>query len=426
MRSLRRAVTIIAAAGAMLVPGVSPGAEVDVRSTTIFGGRPSVVDGKVSTVVPLTEVVGLSARRIENPVFQDLSVAVDAWGSYEFSNGPEGNNLASDVNIAQIEGKLLDRRLRLRLGRQIVHGGVARASFIDGLGVEYRSAFAVGVQVYAGVPVEKRFSNWPKSDFATGARVFWAPSFNTELGASFTWMRQDHVVAREDVGVDGRARLHKTVTLNGSASFALTEQRLIEAVVGPRWTPIPAVEVYADYRHQSPDLLLPRNSILSVFASTQRDDAGLSVLYAAGPLGLYAEGRKLWLPFGDGYDAGARATYRFDAAGRTMLTAQARRLLIPDNGYLQGRLAARKTFGELALSADLESYLLDKAVRGQTTSFSVAVNGTWKFHPSWQAGLTLFGATTPTFETRYEAIAKLVYTFAKEEAREASEAKKAE
>ncbi len=398
---------------AALLAGSARAADVDVRSTTFLGGRPDVVDGQVHSVVPITQVVGLSARRIENPVVDDLSVSLDAWGSYEI--GRDLNALEGDVNIANVEGRLLEKRLRLRLGRQVLFGGAARLLIFDGLFAEYRLPKGFGAQAYVGMPVAKRFGNVLHGDLVVGGRAFWAPSFTTEMGASIIHVTDGALVARQDAGLDARLRLHKTVAVKGAALWSLAEGRLAELDVGPQWQPSDRLELLADYRRTAPDLLLPRSSILSVFADTTRDDVGVSGNWSPlSKLGLFAEARMLWLQGEPGYDAGLRGTWRLDRAFATTVNAQVRRLHIPDNGYWLARVAGRKTFGELSVSLDLEGYFLDQAVHGQTQSYSAMGNVFWRFAPAWQAGVSGFAAVTPTYESRFEVLAKLVYTFVHE------------
>lgn len=388
-------------------------ADVDVRSATFFGGRPDVADGVVRTVVPLTQSVSLSARRIAGPAASELTVALDAWGLFDLSRLQGPGALAGDVNVAHLEALVAGRKARLRLGRQIVSGGAARFTVLDGLFAEYRGApLGLGAAVYAGSPVARRFAHVVRGDFVAGGRVFWAPSYETEAGVSFIHVTQGAQLSRQDLGGDVRARLHRTLSAGGSLVWSVAEGRLAEIDVGPRWQPLPALEILVDYRRQAPDLLLPRTSILSVFASTSRDDVGAAVHYGVSrSVSLYAEGRALLLPAGAGYDAGLRGAWRADGAAGDTASVQLRRLDSGDNGYVQARLAGRKRLGELSLSLDLEALRLDRPVRGQDLSFSAAANASWRFAPAWLAGVTAFAATTPTFESRYELIAKLGYTF---------------
>ena len=398
-----------------LIAGDAHAADVSVYSTTLVGGRPDVVDGQVKTVVPLYELVGLRARNLELRGFEDLGVTLDAWGGLTLPNSPQGV-AAGDVNLAFVEGKAFKKSLRLRLGRQYEVGGVARAMFFDGLYAEYKSPLGLGLSAFTGIPVDKRFSNFLQGDLVVGTRAYFAPSINTEVGASFINLLQKGTVSRQDAGLDARWMPLRQLTLAGAFVWSINDMRLAEFDLGPRWSPTEHLEVLLTWKRTAPELFLPRNSIFTVFADTTRDDAGASVTWQATKVvSLFADGRALWLNGELGFDASARVQLRPFRAPSTTLTAQYRRLQIPSNGYHQARLAGRHTLPSgLAFSVDLETYALDNPVRGQTLSFSASATATYTISKSWFVGATVFASTTPTFERRYEAVAKLTWRFPNE------------
>lgn len=391
-------------------------ADVSVYSNTLVGGRPDVVDGQVKTVVPLYQLVGVRAKNIELKGFDELGVAVDAWGGLTLPNSPAGV-ASGDVNLAFIEGRAFKKRLKLRLGRQFVVGGVARAMFFDGLFAEYKSQLGLGLSAFTGIPVDRRFSNFLAGDFVVGTRAFFAPSMTTEIGASFIHMLQRGQMSRQDAGLDGRWTPIRSLTVAGTFIWSIADMRMAEFDVGPRWMPADNFEISANYRRTAPDLFLPRNSIFTVFADTSRDDAGGSVMWQPKKwLNLFADARVLWLNGQPGFDASGRVQLRPFRSPLTTLTAQYRRLQVPSsNGFHQARLAARHVLpAGFGLSVDLETYALDQPVRGQTLSFSLAATATYTISKQWFIGATLFAATTPTFESRYEAVAKLTWLFPNE------------
>ena len=65
----------------------APAPQVFVSSTTLVGGRPDVVDGQVKTVTPIYERVGLRAVHLPLKGFDDLNVALDAWGGLTLNDG---------------------------------------------------------------------------------------------------------------------------------------------------------------------------------------------------------------------------------------------------------------------------------------------------------------------------------------------------
>ena len=407
MRGCQIVATVLA-----LGAGQASAAEVSVYSTTLIGGRPDVVDGEVKTVVPLYEWVGVRAKNLQLRGFDELGVAVDAWGGLTLPNSSAGIG-ASDVNLAFVEGRALKKKLKLRLGRQFVVGGVARAMFFDGLFADYKTEIGIGLSAFAGIPVERRFANFLRGDFVVGTRAYFAPSINTEVGASFIHMLQRGAVSRQDAGLDARWRPLKSLTLMGALVWSISETRLAELDVGPRWTPTENIEVQLSYRRTAPELFLPRTSIFTVFADTTRDDAGVGITFQVAPsVSLFGDVRALWINGEQGFEASARVAVRPFRAATTTLTAQFHRLEIPDNGFSQVRVGARHTLPSgLGLAVDLETYVLDRPIRGQKVSFSASTTATHPVGKSWLVGATLFAATTPTFESRIEAIAKLAWLF---------------
>ena len=403
----------IAAAVLALGTGGAWAADVEVHSNTLIGGRPDVVDGQVKTVVPLYEQVGLRARNLPMPGFADVGVSVDAWGGLILPGSPSGL-AASDVNLAFIEGKLFKKRLKLRLGRQFVVGGTARANSFDGLLADYTSQSGLGLSTFVGVPVERRFSNTLRGDFVFGTRAYWGPSIQTQVGLSYVHMLKRGALSRQEVGLDARWQPLRSLGFSGALIWCVADTRFSEIDVGPRWTPTQNLEVLLNYRRTAPELFLPLNSIFTVFADTNRDDLGLSVGWQfTRALSILGDARLLWINGEQGYDVGARLGFKPQRA--TSVTAQYHRLQVPANGYHQGRIGARHLLPSgLGLAVDLETYVLDKAIRDQTVSFSASTTATYAIGRSWLAGVTLFAATTPTFESRYEVIGKLSYVFASE------------
>lgn len=411
---MRGSQTVAAAlALAVVIALRAQAADVSVYSNTLVGGRPDSVDGQVKTVVPIYQLVGVRAKNIEVPGFDDLGVAVDAWGGLTLPNSAQGV-AAGDVNLAFIEGRAFKKRLKLRLGRQFVVGGVARAMYFDGLSAEYRSQVGIGLSAFTGIPVDRRFANFLQGDFVVGTRAFFAPSYTTEVGASFIHMLQRGQVARQDAGLDLRWQPFRSLGVGGAFVWSIADARMAEFDIGPRWTPSENFEVQLNYRRTAPDLFLPRNSIFTVFADTSRDDAGGSITWQpARIVTLFADARVLWLNGQPGFDASGRVQLRPFRSPATTLTAQYRRLQVPSaNGFHQARLAARHVLPSgFGLAVDFETYALDQPVRGQTLSFSMSATATYTISKQWFIGATLFAATTPTFESRYEAVAKLTFLF---------------
>lgn len=407
---LDRTGAALAGALALGLAGAAWAFEVEARSTSFVGASPAVVERQLRTVVPITELVGVSVRDITTPITDELFVSIDGWAAAEL--GGE-RVLGGDLGVAFVEGKFLSKRLRARLGRQFVVGGTARAFFVDGLLVEGKLPRGFAVTAFAGQPVARAFSNYGIGDFAAGARVAWAPSIHSEVGLSFTELLSRGQVARQDVGLDTRWRPLRTLTLAGAAIVSLADLRLAEVDLGPRYQPIEDLELRAVYRRTAPELFLSRTSIFTVFADTARDEAGATVYYQATKrLGVSADGRALIVQGEPGYDVSLAGLYRPYRRPDTAMTLTVRRLQVPFNAFTQARVGARhRLVNGVGLSVDFDFYALDKPINGQHLSFSGSGSLTWNFAHAWSTAATVFAASTPTFESRYEVVAKLIYTF---------------
>ncbi|HWE28780.1 MAG TPA: hypothetical protein VHB97_12305, partial [Polyangia bacterium] len=222
---------------------------------------------------------------------------------------------------------------------------------------------------------------------------------------------------RQDLGVDARyhptAPALRSLTLTGYALVSLIELRLVEGDVAATWqAPRTPLQLGLDYRRTSPDLFLPRSSILSVFSQETHDEAGGN-LYWRPVSRVRVEGDWHAVVDGDGFGqrGGARITGSLGPAFETTLTAEARVLrLVTDDGYVQARVyAVQRLATKLVATLDLDAYWLERAINGQTLSFTSAATLGWDFSPGWRAVVTGIADTTPQVERRVECMAKLVY-----------------
>src|SRR5213075_1240705 len=110
------------------------------------------------------------------------------------------------VDVAYLEGRLLDKRVLLRLGRQLITEGAARNVQLDGLFAGGQIWRGLGVEAYGGAPVMARFGAsgiGNKGNALTGARVYWRQSFDAELGFSYVYALDAGRLARSDGAIDG-------------------------------------------------------------------------------------------------------------------------------------------------------------------------------------------------------------------------------
>ena len=380
---------------------------VDATATSLISGRQDPRDGSVHTIVPFYENLAILATDLKNPLVQDTRIVLSAWGALTAAEQPAGNDASGDVDLAFVEGTLDRRRMQLRAGRQLIFGGAARALPLDGVDVRSRLFDGVSVDVYGGVPATPKFAV-NQGDGAAGGRVFWRPSPSIETGASFVHVLGEGRIDRQEAGVDARFSPRSSFSVTALALWSTVETRLAEAQLLTIWQPVRKVEISLDAARQSPDLLIPRGSIFSVFAEETRDELGGGLyLRPLVPLRIYLDGHAIADESGVGARAGGRATLSFFG---TTFGAETRAVELPSKGFVELRGFASRRFYERAfVTLDSESVWLDPAVNGQTNSLTVSGSLGCDVGSGWMLVGNALGGQTPLLERRFEVMAKLVY-----------------
>jgi hypothetical protein len=384
---------------------------IDVSLTTLVSGRQDPRDGNLYSSVPAYETVALTLSDVRLRHIDDIKLVIVGWGGLQIGAAPVLSDGTGDLTLGFVEGKLLDRRLVLRLGRQLVFGGAARAQPLDGASATVRIWRRIALDLYGGVPVTPRFGVH-QGDFMSGGRIYWRPTVDSEVGASFLEMLADGRQARQDLGVDARYRPLRSLVLTGYALLSLVELRLAEGDVAAVWQPLTTLQLDVDYRRVAPDLFLPRSSILSVFSQETRDEAGSNVWWRPiSRLRLEGDYHLLRDEAGLGHRGGARASAALGRFFETTIAVETRVLrLATGSGYAQGRLyVIQRLATAWVATLDLDLYALAQPINGRTLSFTSAATLGWDIAPRWRAVVTAIADTTPQVERRFECMAKLVY-----------------
>jgi hypothetical protein len=383
------------------------------------------------TVAPLFEMLTLSARDIRNGFADDLEIQLSTWASYELADprwdaGTTGD-ANGDVLAAFVKARFLKRRLTVRLGREMVAMGASRFLQIDGGDLALRLPAGFGLSAYVGSPVSQRFQSrsGPQSwnpaggDLAYGGRASWSlvlPGVGgrgLDVGAFAAMVTDGGETARQDVGADFRLQPAGNLTLSGYGVYSLEAERVAEGTALLTWTPARRVRITADYRFSAPDLMLPRTSILSVFADSDRSDLGGGVTYELTrtfDVGLDAH---VLLEPGEaegdtntGYEARLRGGW---TRGPTSLGAELSALDSLDNGYVAFRAYGRHEIGRLFGAADLIGHLLREPVNGEDVAVTGTLTGGMRLGGGWTAAVAGRAGMNPFFEQQYDAMVKLAY-----------------
>jgi hypothetical protein len=382
--------------------------------TTLLSGRSDPRDGNIYTVVPIYQALHATLRDVNvgraTGWVDDLRLEVSVWGGGLLGQPIGGQQAIGDVDVGYLEARLLRRRVSLRLGRQVVTGGAARFSHIDGAMLGVQLFRGLELQVWGGVPAIPRFGVRP-GEAAAGARLLYRFGFSNQIGLSFAHLQDLGRAARQDIALDFLAQPHRTVSLSGLGVLSLLELRLVEADVGITWQPLRILDVRADWRRQSPDLFIPRSSIFSVFSQETRDEFGAQVsLRPDGRVDLNADYHTIIDPTGTGHRAAIKGALRLGPLHQMTVGAQLRLLRLPTNGYYQARLFALWRLGHgLTASVDADAYLFDQPINGESFSFVGAASLGWDFKPAWRILASGAAHTTPFQIGGWEAVLKLAY-----------------
>ncbi len=430
--------TPLAAVFLALVTGQARAETVDVSSTTMLQlgqqtrGGSNPLNPDLVTVAPAFEILSIAARDVKNPVFQDLSLFVSTWGSYDFQDlrwdAGTDSKLNGDVMTLYAQARMLNRRLTLRLGREMVTTGVSRMIQIDGGEAIVLLPAGFRVQAYAGAPVTQRFGardamrSWNPvgGDLAYGGRLAFAygfagyPGRGIELGASANYVQDGGDPVREEVGVDLRFQPFRDLTLTGLGSYSVYDERPSELLARASYSVTRKLRIEADARYYAPDLFLARNSILSVFSTEDRRDYGGAFTYELGHGLGFGAGYHLVLEPGEttsadqfrGSEAAAHVEWQ---RGSAVAGAELDYLDAFENGYTALRLFGRRDFGKLFAAADVMAHSFREKINGEDYAVTGSVSVGMELAKGFSAVISGRAGVTPFLEQTFDVMAKLAY-----------------
>lgn len=429
----------LAALALALVASQARADTIDVTSTSMLqlgeqtrGGLP-LQEPELVTVAPLFEILSIAARDVTNPLVDDLSLVVSTWGAYElqdlrWDNGTS-SELHGDVVTMYAQGKLLGRRLTLRLGREHVMTGAARMIHLDGLEAIGALPFGLRLSAYAGVPVSQRFASrgtlvsWNPTggDLAYGGRVAFSlpfagfPGRGLDLGASANFVQDGDDSVREEIAADARLQpLGDDLTLTALAAYSLYDERVSELAARASWSATRALRLEADARFFAPDLFLARNSILAVFSSEERTTFGAGADYELRRGLSVGASYHLSVEPGEteaasdylGHEAEASVAWE---RGDTLAGAEVLFLDAFENGYVAARLFGRRDLGRFFAAADLLGHLFREDVNGEDLAVSGTLSAGVDIAKGFSAVVAGRAGLNPFLEQTFDVMAKLAY-----------------
>jgi hypothetical protein len=437
---------LLAAALALLAGSAARAGTIEASSTTLLnvarqtrGGLPGQTPDVVTTA-PAFLMLSITARDLTSSVANDLTIVLSTWGSYEFDD-PRWDNgtssdLTGDVMTGYVQGKLLDRRLTLRVGRAQVQTGVARMIHLDGGEAIGVLPLGLRLSAYAGVPVSQRFTtrtsfqNWNPlgGDLAWGSRLGWSlarpgvPGLGLDLGASVNVVSEDGDPVRQEIGADLRLRPAAPVLVTAFGAYSVYDERFSEVAARVGFNPVRKLLLEVDYGFVSPDLFLPRNSILSVFSATERHSAGANATYRIGSAISVGGGYHALLEPDDEGVSPDQLGHEVDAVvqwerSRSLAGVEGFFLDAFENGYVGGRLFGRHGFGRAFAAADVLLHVFRDDVNGESSALTGTLSVGYELLNGLSAVVAGRAGTTPFLEQSFDVMAKLAYgqTYVKSE-----------
>jgi hypothetical protein len=430
--------TSLAVAVLALAAGAAQAETVDVTSTTLLRlgqetRRPaSGLEPDLDTVAPAFEILSISARGVSNPIVDDLAIVVSTWGSYELADRRWDNgttsNLTGDVVTGYVQGKLVDRRLTLRLGREHVMTGASRMIHLDGAEAIGFLPLGLRLSAYAGVPVSQRFTtrqtirSWNPvgGDLAYGGRAAWSyglagfPGRGIDLGVSANVVQDGDDLVRQEAAADLRVQPMGDLTLTAFGAFSLYDERLSELAARAMWSVTRRLRLEADARFFAADLLLARNSILSVFSAAEQTSFGAGASYelrrgltASASYHLNLEPPETIGGSDEvGHDADASVEWQ---RGPTLAGAEVHFLDSVENGFVALRLFGRRDLGRLFAAVDVFSHFFREDVNGEDLAVTGTLSAGLNLARGFSAVVSGRAGMTPFLEQTFDVMAKLVY-----------------
>lgn len=416
-------------------------------------GAPAGQTPELDTVVPVYELVTVSARDVKNPVFQNLEFVVSGWASYDMAevrwNAGTTESFTGDLTTGYVRGQLLNRALTLRAGRAYVPAGAGRMLQLDGGDLLLRLPGNLSLSAFGGVPVSQRFTtragikSWNPAggDLAYGGRLGWtlpipgaygrgldlgasavvvtdAPMTVTRASDGTSFTDKAGAPVRRDVGLDARYQPSAALVLTANGTWSLEAARLAEATLSALWTASRKVYVTFDARKVTPGLFLSQNSILSVFTDKDRTDVGGGVRYQlTETTNVGADYHALIEPTGEAsgtelrHEAAAKLEWEHGPARAggevTYLTAGG--LGSEKNGYVGARAYGRREVGRAFFAGDVMVYSFQQEINGSKLSVNGSLSAGYDLGAGWSTVVAGHAGVTPFLEQQADLLVKLVY-----------------
>jgi hypothetical protein len=398
------------AAAAGLKPSERPSLAGSIE--TMLNLFPDPMQRELRLAAPVIAWLSLDAEKLGDET-RDVTIRFTGWYGVDLGETWLDDRRAGEVAIGFARIRAPQIGFEATFGRQFLMLGLARAERMDGLHIAQDLPGGLRLEVFGGGAPGPRIT-YDRGDFLWGARLSHRWRDLITGGVSFLQARRDVEIARELVGADLVVNPKAWLECGAGALFDTVGETLAQLDLFATFYPGSGLRVATDWRRVVPVALLDKTSIFSVFSDAVRDEMGADVSWRVhGRVTLTADAHLLAFEDNDpGYRLSLGATARLGSWNQTTVTTRLGRWRDSAGGYFEWRGAARHRFTPALFAAgDVQTYVYDNAVSGNSISFGVTAALGYELARRLRVLLSAEGGVTPMFERRGQIMAKLEYDF---------------
>jgi hypothetical protein len=420
-------------AGAQPVADGRDHAQVRVRIDTVFRGVPryalASADPQASaadrywravTLAPLMARATLDAHDLAGG---RVEAHLNAWGAVDLAVVDPRAVGAGDLAVAW--ARYASGPWAVWAGRRFVAWGPPGGLHVDGVGAEARAG-AFSVEVMIGRPVTPAYGalvgaqgSFEGVTASGGARVAWSRPGLLMASASYVERWARGVAGVRAVSLDALVTPNERLDVRASVQLDATGADVSQASADLDWMPTSWATVAAGYAHVDPSKLIPRWSILSVFATDVFDEGRASLVWRpsrAVSLRVEGAGQRYATPgssddprWGHRVEGSLRLTSR-DRRRQGTLSASRR-----DDGVRPltlVRVAGMWTVArDVGLALEVAAALDDDDPRSARTSLYTRGSVEVPLGGGWRAGASIDGVRSPIATAEVRAMAHASWAF---------------
>ncbi len=350
-------------------------------------------------LAPIHEYLYLRADRLDTSWAEDsVGFELAGWASVQPAGDDLGQSPDGDLTIANVYHRL--GPVTFVLGRQVQTAGAARFARFDGLTADVRTNSGFGATAYGGFTVLPRWNARPSyhhlgsafdtlvespdalpepkrsGEWLAGGRLGYAHDSLLAVGVGVHEQRTDSELERRNAALDLRLSPLEMLDVYGRVIADLDTPGLADAKAAADLYPIEPLHLALEYRRVTPNLLLSKQSVFSVFSTETFDELGGEIGYEVSERIEVGAGQWVeWLGLGDLATRTQLHARVSPESERVSVQLVYTRVSEPENGYHSTRLSARwQVAHPVALVAEHYAYFYDEEINGFGMSSVEALN----------------------------------------------------